>query len=76
MLTAAEINNNFQLLKDLMIADKIIFSVPVKMTSLLKEQRAETLNYIHDIGTAYYDAKREIFAIYSNLVLGYIYGRC
>lgn len=41
-LAAAEINGNFQLLKDLIIADKILSSVLGKMASFLKEERADS----------------------------------
>lgn len=64
-LTAAEINNNFQLLKDFLNADKILSSVPGKRASFMK--RADTLKDIHDTGTPYYDANRNILPIYSNI---------
>lgn len=65
-LAAAEINGNFQLLKDLTTADKILSSVLGKMASFMKEQRADSQKQIYEIRTAYYDAKRDIFSIYNN----------
>lgn len=46
----------------MIIADKIISSVPSKLSTFLIEQRADTLQQIQVIGTAYYKANKDIFA--------------
>lgn len=61
-LHVSDVKSNFELLKQLIVAVKIIPSVPGRLSTFLIEQRADTLQRVHEIGAAYYDGNKDVFA--------------